>query len=487
MKKVLCATLITLIIAILTFLQVKAQSIDDNDWTSNISCQNQSEIDDANVELVFYEEDTGVETSLGTQVILAGMSTNFVITGLEDGAVGSVVVRSSQPVTCAVDYSAETTGTDTNPYRFAATKGFDQNEIGPVMYLSQVEKNFWGWNSYIAIQNTSNSSVGVTVSFVDRDGVSYDDVILNIPGYANHVLYLKDISILPESQFIGGATISANDGETPLAVSTAFYNSGDSPETSQIHAWNGSANGSNLLYAPYIVMNYYEYNSGLMIQNIGSEPTAFKITFTFNGVDYIYQHETSLNQGESEDFYLPDVSVLAPVKLIQNNLRYGKAVIEATDTGGNPNPIGELIANVNQENRGPGGGTIPMEFMGNGGTYGAFLSSSSSNTFYIAKVIKHVGGFSSGFHISNFSDSDITCDLTFPEDSDASFSQLIPANSFYTRWVGDLSDLDNGYNAGVQIECNNPVFIITNASNDPDVGKYGDSFYQMSAGQAFEN
>lgn len=451
-------------------------------WTSSISCINQSDTEDAAVELLFYEEGTGVKTSLGTTAIPAGKSTNFVISGLPDGAIGSVVVESSQPVTCSVDYSAETTGTKTNPYRFAAERGFDQNEIGPVMYVSQIEKDFYGWNSYIAIQNTTANPVDITIDFVDRNKISFPSLSMTVAPFANEVVLLGDVPTLPSS-FIGGATVSSDDGVTPLAVSTAFYNSGVSPETSQIHAWNGSSKGSHTLYAPYIVMLYYGYNSGIMVQNIGDTPTSFKITYTFDGKDYVYQYPSTLGVGEAKDFYLPDVQVLAPVAKIHNNLRYGKAVITATNINGTFNPDGVLIANVNQENR--GGRGVQADYVGNGGTYGAFLATGGSRTNYIAKWMVHVGGFSSGFHISNFSSTSVTCDFTFSDAPGANFTRTIDANSFFTRWAPDVSNLPTGYNGGVKISCDANVYVITNAASDPNAGKFGDSFYQMSAGPEF--
>ncbi|HAW59560.1 MAG TPA: hypothetical protein DCX03_11230, partial [Bacteroidales bacterium] len=305
MKKLLIlSVVIALFLALSPTNNVRAQFIAGS-WQSNVSCINQSEDNDAAVELIFYEESTGNKLSLGSEVVPAGKSTNFVLSP-SSGSIGSLVIQSNQPLTCAVDYSAKTTGTSANPYRFAATKGFDANEISPVMYVSQIEKEFYGWNSYIAVQNTTDTETDVTISFVDRFTNTYPDLNISIPGFANEVIMLADVPSLP-AMFIGAATISSDDGITPLAVSTAFYNAGISPATSQIHAWNGSSTGSNTLYAPYIVMNYYLYNSGIMVQNIGDAPTSFKITYTFAGTDYVYQHPTELKAGETKDFYLPNV------------------------------------------------------------------------------------------------------------------------------------------------------------------------------------
>jgi hypothetical protein len=333
----------------------------------------------------------------------------------------------------------------------------------------------------VSKKQSSSWSINIKVTFVSRTGTWYNDLLpeFEILGNSNQVVYLNEITGFP-NRFIGGATITALDGTTPLAVTTAFYNSGIDSSTSQIHAWNGSSAGSNTLYAPYLVRNYYGYNSGLMIQNIGEEPTSFKITYTFNGRNYVYQYPSTLANGEVKDFYLPNVSVLKPVDGFTVQKRFGKAMIEATDIAGNHNPKGELIANINQDNR--GGAGIPIERAGQGATYGAFLSTAGSNKAYIAKWMRNVGAFSSGVNVSNFSGTPAVCTFNFVGDIDANFTKTIAANSDYSIWAPNVADLNNGYNAGVIVDCDSPVFVIANASANPGSGKYGDSFYQLEGG-----
>jgi hypothetical protein len=480
MKKIHIVVIITtLISSLLLFTPASAQGPSGN-WESGVACQNQSS-EPAAIDIYFYQEGTGVEILVGTEVIAGGKSLNIVTSALPSGSKGSIVIKSSAPITCAADHYKIATGTTANPYRFAASRGFDINEIGPKMYVSQVETKFYGWSSYISIQNTSGSNVDVEVTFVDRFGTSYPAATrsFNIPAYSNKILYLDDIPELP-NRYIGGAVVSAMDGVTPLAVTVMFYNSGTSSTTSQIHGYNGAASGSNLLYVPYVVRNYYGYQSGIMIQNVGDQSTAFKITYTFNDRDYVYQHQTALNPGQVQDFYLPNVSVLRPIDGLSVARRFGKAVIEATDVNGNPNPAGLLIANINQDNR--GGSGIPAERAGQGATYSAFLSTAGSEKAYIAKFMRNVSGFSSGFQVSNFSMSSGTCDIIFVDHPSANYSQNIGANSFFSVYGPNVSGLINGYNAGVIIDCDVEVFVITNAAVNPNAGRYGDSFYQMSAG-----
>ena len=474
--------LFTLVISLQHNLPATAQA-PSGTWTSSISCQNQDLDNPATVGLLFYAEgsDTGGVPITGQDTIPAGKSINFVIESAPTGAKGSVVVSSDKPVTCSTEHSKKTSGTLASPYRFAASKGFDDTEIGPTMYVSQVETKFYGWESYIAIQNTSGSPVEVKVTFVSRTGTPYDLLDeFTIPASSNHMVYLNEVTGLPY-RFIGGATITALDGTTPLAVTTAFYNTGSNSSTSQIHAWNGSSKGSNILYAPYLVRNYYGYQSGITIQNVGTNATSFKITYTFNGRNYVYQYPSTLANGEVKDFYLPNVSVLRPVDGFTVQKRFGKAVIEATNPDGTPNLAGELIANINQDNR--GGAGIPVERAGQGATYGAFPSNAGSNTAYIAKWMRNVGGFSSGFNVSNFSDTSVAnCAFTFVDDADANFTRTIAANSDFSIWAPNVAYLNNDYNAGVIIECDSEVFVITNAAANPGSGKYGDSFYQLEAG-----
>jgi hypothetical protein len=96
--------------------------------------------------------------------------------------------------------------------------------------------------------------------------------------------------------------------------------------------------------------------------------------------------------------------------------------------------------------------------------------------------MRNVGGFSSGFHVSNFSGTPGECSFIFVDDENANFTQRIDGNSYITKYAPNIPNLDDGYNAGVIIECTVDVYVIVNAAVNPNAGRYGDSFYQMSTG-----
>lgn len=485
MKKFRYYLIVLTVLSSLFIFSTAQASGPDGEWTTNISCQNHDTQNAVAITIRLYDLQGDEKADYNT-TIEAGKSINIITSSafdtLPDDFVGSMVLSSQGAVTCAAEQNTNAIGSMSNPYRFAASKGFSTAEASPTVYVSQLEKNFYDWNSYMAIQNTESSSTDVTVTYVDRAGTAYPNATekFTIPAQSSHVIYLDENPDLPD-MFLGGATITADDGTSKLVVTATFYNSAASYQESQIHAYNGATQGSNTLYAPYLVRQYYGYNSGMMIQNIGSKSTSFKIVFTFAGTDYEYQYPGRLAPGEVKDFYLPDVEAIDAVDSLEERYRFGKAVITATDVNGGFNASGLLTGNINQDNR--GGKGIPEERVGQGATYGAFLSTAGSQNIYIAKWMSHVGSLSSGFNISNFSGTDGRCDVYFVDDPDATMNNvLVPANSFFSIWAPNVANLDSGYNAGVRIECTVDVFVITNASADPGSGKYGDSFYQMNAG-----
>lgn len=484
MKKIgFCLLILTVMASLFSISPVTAQPA--GNWQSTVSCQNQDMDNPALVNLVFYETGTGDIAHSFPDDIPAGKSTTYMpadLAALGSNFFGSLVIESSSPISCAAEHNKVATGSMADPYRFAASKGFTAEEAAPIVYVSQVQTDFYGWDSYMGIQNTSSTEVDVTVTYVDRWGNTYPTATetLTIPGYGNHVVYLDQNNNLP-SQFIGGATVKSDDGITPLAVVATLYNTGADHRQSQVHAYNGAGTGANTLYAPYVVRNYYGYQSGLMVQNVGDSPTSFRVTFTFAGQDYVYQHPTTLRPGEVKDLYLPDVTELAPVDGLNMPSRFGKAVIQATDTNGSPNVAGMLSGNVNQDNR--GGPGIPEERAGQGSTYGAFLATGGSQNIFLPRFMNSVGGiFTSGYNISNFSGGPGKCDIKFVNHAAANYSVNIATNAFHSIWGADVEDLQNGYDGGVVIQCTMDVFVIMNASANPGSGRYGDSFYQMNAG-----
>ncbi len=476
MKKIQIVTLITIMVLSMTLVSAASAGAPPGSWVSGIACQNLSATNIATITLSFYPTGNNVAVLDYHDTIAAGGSRNYFTPstppGLPASFLGSAVLSSDQPVTCNINTQSTGTGTATDPYRFSTSAGFSSATTSATMYAPQVMKNLAGaWSSYIAAQNTTSADVAVTVSYKDSAGnpVPAATESNTIPANSNHVFYQTDNANLP-SPFIGAATISADDGISKLAVTVNFYNNASSSSAAQFHSYSGFNAGANKLYVPRVVRNFYGYNSGLSIQNVGASATTVSIVFTIGGNTYNYT-SPSINPGAALSLYAPNITALAPVDLQLESTRFGGAVITAAVGG-------QVVAIVNEDNR--GGAGIPVERAGQGSTYDAIADGSQTTTISFAQIARKAGGiFSGGFQVSNTTNVAGTCNIVYtgvPAANETSVA--LAANGSITRYAPNVANLPNGFNASVSVTCTQPVVGISNMAVEIGTGKYGDSFLQ---------
>lgn len=480
MKKAKVISLVVILVLLLGLVPAAQAGPPPGNWVSGIACQNLSDTDSASITLYFYPEgsSTPALTYTDPTPIPPKGSRNYYTPssppGVPEGFLGSVVVASNTPLACNVNTQTTGAGTTSDPYRIGTSAGFADTETSPTMYAPQVMKAFGGaWSSYIAVQNTTTSSVNVTVSYKDRNGnsISAATETVSIPGQSNHVFYQTDNANLPIG-FLGAATISAQDGTSGLAVTVNFYNSGSSSSTAQLHSYNGFAGGANKLFVPRIVRKYYGYNGGLSIQNVGSSATTVTIVFNFAGNTYTY-NSPSIAPGAALALYAPDMSVLNPVDNLNETQRFGSAVITAA-TGG------QIVAIVNEDNR--GGAGIPAERVGQGSTYNAIADGNQTNTVFFAQITRKASGiYSGGFQVANTTGTSGKCSITYAGASSANETNVtLPANGSFRRYAPNVANLPDGFNSSVTVTCDQPVVAISNLAVEVGSGRYGDSFTQAN-------
>ena len=443
-------------------------------WVSGITCQNLDNVNAATITLSFYPEGVGTSVLDYDDTIPAGGSKNYYTPssppGLPTTFLGSVIVTSSTPLACNINTQTTGTGTSVSPYRIATSSGFANNETGLVMYVPQVEKAYSGWNSYIAVQNATTSSVNVTLTYKDRFGVAVPAATetATIPAFSNNVFYQTENTGLP-ANFLGAATVT---GTGNVAVITNFYNDGTTSGKSQFHSYDGFAAGGNKLLVPRFVRRFYGYNGGLSIQNVGTSPTTVTIVFTFAGTNYTY-HSPSIQPGAALALYATNITELAPVDSLGMSLRYGSAVI--TSDAAVP-----IIATINEDNRGTpadnNGAPVPVERIGQGNTYNAFLSGSESDTIFFPQVPAKAGGvFSGGFQVANTTGTATTCTATFNAQAGLTYTFNLAANGSASIYAENVPGIVLPYNSSVTVVCGQPVVGISNLAAYPGSGKVGDS------------
>jgi len=446
-------------------------------WVSGIACQNLSDTEQATIMLAFYPEGSGTAALTYTDPVPIdpGGSRNYYTAssppGVPDPFIGAVVVSSDQPLACNVNTQTTGVGTQADPYRIGTSAGISADEAATEAYAPQVMKNLSGWSSYVAVQNTETSSVDVTVTYKDRDGndIPAATETATIPGQSSKVFYQASNTDLPD-QFLGAAAVSADDGISRLATVVNFYNSGSDSSSAQLHSYNGFSSGADKLFVPRIVRNYYGYNGGLSIQNIGSAATTVTIAFYFGGSTYTY-NSGSIVPGAALPLYAPDVTELDPVDSLPETQRFGSAEIQAASGG-------TIVAIINEDNR--GGPGVPAERVGKGSTYNAFADGLQTDTVFFAQITRKAGGvFSGGFQVANTTSTAGACDIAYAGAALADETGVtLPASGVIARYGPNVANLPDGFNSSASVVCTQSIIGISNLAAEPGSGKYGDSFTQ---------
>jgi hypothetical protein len=452
-------------------------------FASGISCTNLDTALPATLVLTFYQENNStLSLSYTDPNTVAPGATRLYFTpnsppGLAAGFLGSAVVSSDRALACNVNTQAVGTGVGTaaNPARVASSAGLDSSQAAAVLYAPQVIKGLGGFNSYMAIQNTDSTAIQVTVSYVGRDGVAVAaaNETVSIPSQATKVFYQAANTNLP-ANFLGAATVTSTGGK--LVGSVAFYNSGASAQTAQMHAYNTVSAGSNVALVPRVVRQFYAFNSGISIMNVGTAATTATITFNFDGVSYVVT-TPSIPAGGAFSPYAPDITQLAPVDALPVGKRTGSARIQAAAGG-------SIVAILNEDNRGvyKNGLTVsaanpaPAEFIGFGSTYNAFVDGTGTTKVTFPQIVRRAGGiFSGGFQVLNAGAGTAACAISYAGAAGANQNVNIPANQSASIFSPDVPNLPDGFNGGVTVSCNQTVYGISNFSSR--VATYvGDTF-----------
>lgn len=478
MQKVkVIVTLVLTLSVLLMSVSTAAAGGPTGSWASGIACQNLDSANAATVTLSFYREGSATEAANYLSSIPAGSSKNWLTTssvnmpGFPTNFIGSGVVSSSTQLACNVNTQSTGVGTKTSPYRMGTNAGVGSAAAAPVMYIPQVVKAAGGWNSYVAVQNTSVDNVTVAVHYYLSTGAEVGAAAETavIPGQSTKLFYQSDNAGLPTG-FNGGAKVQATSpADTGLAVVVALYKDGTSYSKSQFYSYNGAPAGANKVFVPRFVRKLVGNNSGLAVQNVSTTASTLTAVFNFDGVSYTV-HSGSIAPGASWLLYAPSIPELSTVEGKQ-----GSVVITADDAATT------IIASVNEDNNDPTAGTR----YGQGATYNAILDGEQSNTVFFAQFTKYAASvFSSGFQVSNTTDTDGTCNITYTAQTAINETNVpLPANGSIVRFANSgtqtaMKNMVSGYNAAVKVVCTVPVTGIVNMAAYG--GKYGDSFTQTT-------
>jgi hypothetical protein len=420
-----------------------ASAFPAGDWVSGVTVANLSATD-TGVWISFRNPDGTEALGFDGGTILGnGAKTWYLpshVPGLPDPFLGSAIVEAEQPIAATVNTQLPS---GSNPARVGTSVGV--SSPAPEVYATQIMKDFYGWNSYCAVQNTGVDPVMVTGYFYNAAGAEVDSDTQEIAGSAS---YLFDQQIDPElSAGFNGSAKFVSDVDHPLAVVCNFYNSGASADTAQFHSYNGIAEGGSMLYVPRVVKDYYNYQSGLKVQNVGTEALTVDVIYTLNGNTYT-QTSTSINPGQAWGPYLGDEGQLPGSMAGVSGS--GSAVISVVS----PNANKAIIATVNEDNR--------VDPAGRGVTYRAALGTDATDTLIFPQVTSEFYGYSSGIQIAKVSAGTVDCSACYSASGPvAAFCdnfQLTDATPSWQQFAPNASGMVAGlanddYNGAVTVSC----------------------------------
>jgi hypothetical protein len=462
MRKWLRVVLVAVIVITALQLTTSLVGAQGGTWVSGFTIQNQHPTNTANVTIKFYwaegTPNAGVLAHTLPDTIEGGKSKTWFtpsIPGLPDGFLGSVVVESSEPVAAIINTQVPTGSgaTPGDPNRVGTASGVAEPQLE--MYATQVMKGYWGWNSYIAVQNTTADPATVTAYYYDASGTQVLMNTQSLHAYSSYI-FRQETEGLP-ANFNGSAKIV---GDKNLAVITNFYNTGADAATAQFHSYNGLGAGATMLYAPRVVKDYYGYQSGLKVQNVGASSTVVTVQYKFGGSTYT-QTSPAIGPGQAWGPYMGSPTQVPELALVSGS---GSAVITASEP---------IVATINEDNRTEGRGV----------TYNAFLDGTATTSMLFPQVTSKYYGYSSGIQMQNVSAQPASCTVVY---SMAGRGDVVKPFSFgagesWQQFLPGVPEILQDFNGSAVVTCDRDIVGIANMSHRSDVDprypmNYGDSF-----------
>jgi hypothetical protein len=460
MRKVVRTVGIVLFVLALATTTIGAQG-PAGSWVSGIQIVNLSQTETAHVTVKFYNLDDGTAGSgdevwsFNVDIPPKGSVPYYVpndIPQLPQGFIGSAVISSDVPVAANLNTELDA-GT-----RKGTASGV--SEPSDKLYFTQVMKNYWGFNSYIAVQNTTDTEASVNCKIYATDGTLTLTEPATIKPYSSHIFYQASQALpgSPPSGFGGSAVVESTGAG--LAGIVNYYKDGSTAKTSQFKSYNAFSGGSQKLYVPRLLRLpfYGPYAGGLAIQNVGTGDTTVTIDYYFGGVKYT--QSSTLGARQPWPLYLPDP---AQVPVLDGVTGSGAAIITSSSQ--------PIVATVNEDN----------DNIGYGVTYNAILDTAATTQCLLPQIVSKFWGNCGGLQIMNVGtvNANMTATFSMQGRADVTLADTIEPNGVWELFAPDAlasqgaSDLD--WNGSVLVTSNTKIVGIGNMSyrfdKDPRYGQ----------------
>lgn len=137
-------------------------------------------------------------------------------------------------------------------------------------YAPMIMNNYYGYITSLVVQNVSASTATVNVSY--SNGTS-EPVATLLPGQAKEYYHARVGTSIPANNQIYAAKVSSD--QTIVAVVNESI-----AATRRAASYTTFFNGKQTMNAPIVFRRYYDYNTGILCQNLGSAATSMTISYS---------------------------------------------------------------------------------------------------------------------------------------------------------------------------------------------------------------
>jgi hypothetical protein len=357
-------------------------------FITGIQVQNLASVQ-ATVSFAFYAE--GGTNAVGTipnvpipangQVTYAQLPS----TAVQPGFRGSAVISSDQRIAAIVNVVSPDYSFNFGGEAYVGVTGGSTTVSLPLLF-----KGFFGFNTFVTVQNVSQTPANVTINYVGRDGnnnpVTASQTINNVQPNASVRFDQQAFGGLPIG-FNGSATITSN---TEIAAVVTQVG----PTTVLIY--NGFTEGTPNPIFPLVNTNNSGFQTGIALQNRGTTATNVTVTYTPSAAGTSCTETKSIAPGATEYFAIDSFRITQPGENCANGALFVGSGRVTANSANQP-----LVAIVNQLNSGTN----------RGGSYSSLNANNATATVVYPLIQDRVGGFFTGISLINVGDvaTTITC------------------------------------------------------------------------------
>jgi hypothetical protein len=378
-----------------------------NGWTTVIAIENGG--DTSAQATVHFSNEQGQEVAT-QQVTLSGNGSTVVdprtVSRLGDGFSGSAFVESSAPISASVTQARD--GSDALSYGGIAAGG-DR------IYVPLLFKGYNGWDTGLQVQNLGDTAAPVTVTYQPANGAGgpwRESGV--IPPRSALTFYQPANANLPAG-FVGSAVVIATNGARIAAVVNELHQTGSGS------SYEATSGGSTRLSAPLLFKNSSGWNTGLQVQNVGSNPTGVVVTYySSDGRVGQWNEQATIPPSGTATFYQPANTAL-PDGFV------GSAVVTSTS--------GEPLVGIVNEVHADRGVAMTYRALGDGAT-----------ALALPYVARNAEGWSTGLQVQNLG-TDATTVVVLLQDENGvlvqrAIAQVQPgaSRSFYLPSIDGVPD-----------------------------------------------